>query len=117
MAVIDQDNFSNISWHSEQAARGQSSSSAAEDNVNDPAARNGHQDMDPELDPAGLGAEVLDCVVSHPVKEGDGTKDAFVSYQISTHVCRRLMPYQAPHLLELSVFACGGVLTDLRKDY
>lgn len=34
----------------------------------------------------GLGDEVLECNVSSPLKENDGTKDAFVSYLVTTHV-------------------------------
>lgn len=33
------------------------------------------------------GDEVLECTVSDPHKENDGTKDAYVSYLITTNVC------------------------------
>lgn len=39
------------------------------------------------VDLAGIGDGVLDCTVDTPLKENDGTKDAYVSYLISTHVC------------------------------
>lgn len=29
---------------------------------------------------------VLDCIVGSPLKENDGTKDAYISYLITTHV-------------------------------
>lgn len=42
------------------------------------------------IDLAGIGIEgTLDCVVDSPHKENDGTKDAYVSYKITTHVCPR----------------------------
>ncbi|ETN37088.1 uncharacterized protein HMPREF1541_08078 [Cyphellophora europaea CBS 101466] len=38
------------------------------------------------VDLAGIGPEgVLECTVDTPIKENDGTKDAYVSYLISTH--------------------------------
>lgn len=82
MAVMDQDDFSNVSWSEhvqEQTAR---SAPAADDpgHTMDGAgtshAHNAH----------GLGPETLDCVVGTPIKENDGTKDAFVSYLITTNV-------------------------------
>ena len=40
------------------------------------------------VDLAGIGPEgILECTVDTPLKENDGTKDAYVSYLISTHVC------------------------------
>ena len=38
------------------------------------------------VDLAGIGDGRLDCTVGSPLKESDGTKDAFVSYLITTHV-------------------------------
>ena len=90
MAVIDQDNFSNISWHSDQAgAAGSSSSAPSETTLAEPG-DNGAQslgmDVD-QLDAGGLDSEVLECVVSSPRKESEGGKDAFMSYLITTSVC------------------------------
>lgn len=40
-----------------------------------------------EVDLAGIGRDgILDVTVDSPLKENDGTKDAYVSYQITTHV-------------------------------
>ncbi|KAL1845246.1 hypothetical protein VTK73DRAFT_816 [Phialemonium thermophilum] len=95
MATIDQDNFSNISWHSEHN-NGQGSS-------RETPSRDAPSAGDPEQAPAegpaeraapavpredlefDLGGEVLECTVSEPHKENDGTKDAYVSYLITTH--------------------------------
>ena len=30
---------------------------------------------------------ILECSVDSPIKENDGTKDAYVSYLVTTHVC------------------------------
>ena len=38
------------------------------------------------VDLAGIGDGRLDCTVDKPLKENDGTKDAYVSYQVTTHV-------------------------------
>ncbi|KAK0618530.1 sorting nexin-4 [Bombardia bombarda] len=91
MAVIDQDNFSNISWHSEQntgPATGPSTSSSHEPSSpqyplgRPDGARPGEADLD--VGP-GHGGEILDCTVSDAHKENDGTKDAYVSYLITTN--------------------------------
>lgn len=40
------------------------------------------------VDLAGIGVDgVLECTVDTPLKENDGTKDAYVSYLVTTHVC------------------------------
>lgn len=41
-----------------------------------------HEDM---ADLTGLDG-VLECTVDSPLKENDGTKDAFISYLVTTHV-------------------------------
>ncbi|KAK0731182.1 sorting nexin-4 [Lasiosphaeris hirsuta] len=93
MAVIDQDNFSNISWHSEQdvGPMGPSTTSSHE-TVTLEFPRSGRQEGPrAEGEPAladlqpGHGGELLYCVVSEPHKENDGTKDAYVSYMITTN--------------------------------
>ncbi|KAL8285429.1 hypothetical protein RB601_006278 [Gaeumannomyces tritici] len=99
MAGLDQDNFSNISWHSDHpdaamgggpanpAGGGGSHDGAASDSE---AADTRHAPREPEpnysrLDAHGIGDETLECTVSAPIKENDGTKDAFVSYLITTN--------------------------------
>ncbi|EGZ77423.1 sorting nexin-4 [Neurospora tetrasperma FGSC 2509] len=95
MAVIDQDNFSNISWHSEQNAESAASTAQVhhESNSSPEYARSGPDDGRPGDNAAGMehdeldhsGGEILDCTVSDPHKENDGTKDAYVSYLITTN--------------------------------
>ena len=38
------------------------------------------------VDLGGIGDGVLECTVDTPMKENDGTKDAYVSYLVTTHV-------------------------------
>lgn len=38
------------------------------------------------VDLAGVGDGILECTVEQPLKENDGTKDAYVSYLVSTNV-------------------------------
>ena len=87
MTVTDQGkdgNFSNVLWS---------------DHIQDQTDRS-HSPPDPERpgismdgpgtdiphEPHALGSERLDCTVTAPIKENDSTKDAFVSYLITTNV-------------------------------
>lgn len=47
------------------------------------------------VDLAGIGDGILECTVDTPLKENDGTKDAYVSYLVTTHVflLPRLHPF------------------------
>ena len=38
------------------------------------------------MDLAGVEGGVLECIVSNPNKENDGSKDAYVSYLVTTNV-------------------------------
>ncbi|KAG5961677.1 Sorting nexin-4 [Claviceps cyperi] len=79
MAVADpdhdpEDHFSSVSW-TEQADGGHSTGEPSS------ASKAGHQDFDSH----GLSRERLECQVGSPLKENDGSKDAFISYLITTH--------------------------------
>lgn len=95
MAVIDQhDNFSNVSWHSERDDSsdpvGSNSSVPVFDDSEPVGTHHPEMDEDPtNIDP-GLSGDILDCTVTEPRKESDGTKDAFVSYLVNTNVSHRL---------------------------
>jgi sorting nexin-4 len=82
MAVLEQDNFSNISWHSEQNQDAAGPSTSAPRDPGSDGNRTGH-----EGDHGHPAGEILECTVSEPHKENDGTKDAYVSYLITTNVC------------------------------
>ena len=38
------------------------------------------------MDLAGVGQSTMECTVTHPLKENDGSKDAYVSYEVITRV-------------------------------
>jgi sorting nexin-4 len=42
------------------------------------------------VDLAGVGEGILECIVEKPLKENDGTKDAYVSYLVTTDVRRAM---------------------------
>lgn len=108
---MEQDTFTNVSW-SDHVQEQTSRQSVDEDlhhgipaTVTDvanaaAAAATGPADHDDDLG-HGAGAEKLECTVGQPIKENDGTKDAFVSYLITTHVCQSL-PQTTYHTLMLT---------------
>ena len=96
---MDTDDFDNVSWRNEP-----SSAPSSNDNpstldgpsrrrTRDPSKQKASND--PEIDPnadavdlAGIGEHGrLECTVGSPLKENDGTKDAYVSYLVTTNVC------------------------------
>ncbi|KAK3329599.1 sorting nexin-4 [Apodospora peruviana] len=87
MAILDQDNFSSISWNSEQNARPEASRASSHDadtTTKYPPSNSSRPSREgPNLEP-GHSGEILECTVSEPHKENDGTKDAYVSYLITT---------------------------------
>ena len=85
MAVTsEQDNFSNVSGSWSEHVREQTERPIP------PAEEPSHTMDGPgtaiDHEPHRLGSERLECVVDTPIKENDGTKDAFVSYLITTSV-------------------------------
>src|SRR3569833_843500 len=93
MAVLDQaDNFSNISWHSEGAGAASTAATSSHD-ASGLEHTNGRDQQQQEPQPnynllvvVGLGEDTLECVVSAPITENEGTNHSFVSYLITTHV-------------------------------
>lgn len=98
---MEQDNFTNVSWSEhvhDQTTRSASLGNEAHgvaENITDvanaaAAAASGAGPADDAEDAVGkgggFGGETLQCTVGTPIKENDGTKDAFVSYLITTHV-------------------------------
>src|SRR5438045_854851 len=93
---MDRDDFDNVSWHNDRASdspqpnprrvSGEEEFISTHDsngkNVSGRTGRNAAEAMDL----ACIGDGRLDCTVSSPQKENDGTKDAFVSYLVSTQV-------------------------------
>ena len=85
MAVIDQEDFSNVSWHSDVNASLPSFTAPSLDAESPSAEDQQHGEELVHEDP-GLTGDILECTVTEPRKESDGTKDAFVSYLITTNV-------------------------------
>lgn len=92
---MDHDDFSNVSWHSDRAAQNPEASIPDPGEAQDGGNVNGkrHGSDEPQtghaadaLDLAGLEGAVLECTVTSPIKENDGTKDAYVSYLVTTNV-------------------------------
>ncbi|KAG4431539.1 intercellular trafficking and secretion [Cadophora sp. M221] len=94
---MENDDFANISWQNDPAGHGgrpvvTSPGGEAEDdgssNTNGKRRGSGagplvrHADA---MDLAGVGEGVLECTVTQPIKENDGTKDAYVSYLVTTN--------------------------------
>jgi sorting nexin-4 len=94
---MERDDFSNVSWQNDPAGRGAGSSVASprgEGEGAGPGANGKRQGSTGQIgrsadamDLAGVGDGVLECTVTSPIKENDGTKDAYVSYLVTTNVC------------------------------
>lgn len=106
---MDDDNFHNLSFHSDQNVQG-GTSGAVSYGDSDPESPLTKQQQQPEgaeaanhdqLD-SGLGSEILDCTVTEPHTENPGTKDAYVSYLITTNV-RNLSTSSAPQQADLGL--------------
>lgn len=85
-ADSEHDNFSSVSW-SEHAADQANIQSPSSDDAGKPILGAGAEILAGGLAEGHImGGERLDCTVGSAIKENDGTKDAFISYQITTHV-------------------------------
>lgn len=92
--------FDSVSWQNDEAENEASRPSTAVSNEpGEPVyganasgkrkASHGLNQAGPQADAvdlAGIGDGRLECIVDKPQKENDGTKDAFVSYRVTTHV-------------------------------
>ena len=96
---MDHDDFDNVSWRndpeSDVSRPNTAGPSDGEDGTARPAAGGKRRLSDvPQqagrhadaVDLGGIGDGRLDCTVDTPLKENDGTKDAYVSYLVTTHV-------------------------------
>jgi hypothetical protein len=86
---MDQENFTNVSWHSESVG---GTAGPSGNDVASPGRSNGTEAaVSPvpnlnQLDAGGLGSETLECTVSEPLNENEGTNSQFVSYLVATNV-------------------------------
>ena len=107
---MEQGNFTNLSWDQGGQDNGSSIASPrgeAESGVA-PASggRSGSTSMQAgrtadDLDLAGVGSATLECTVTQPMKENDGTKDAYVSYLVTTNVRSPTNLYWKPLLMSV----------------
>jgi sorting nexin-4 len=96
------DDFDSVSWRndpSSDASRPTTSGTDADEPGQSHRDTNGKRRMsvaqdEPQAGPladavdlAGIGDGMLECSVDAPLKENDGTKDAYISYLVTTHVC------------------------------
>lgn len=85
----DENTFDSVQW-TRDGHRPDSPPSNSKSNGQRRQSSSHPQEPDPnadETDLAGIGAVgYLDCTVERPQKENDGTKDAYVSYLITTNV-------------------------------
>jgi sorting nexin-4 len=96
----DHGDFDSVSWPHEPEQEGSQHPATRPDahgSTHPTRAVNGKRSMSEPSEPqageyadavdlGGIGGGVLECTVDAPLKENDGTKDAYVSYLITTHV-------------------------------
>ena len=88
------DNFHQVAWNTESNLPAPPNyQTEAQDSSSRPGAngkrRSGLMQAGPAADAvdlAGIGEGVIECIVDSPLKENDGSKDAYVSYQVTTNV-------------------------------
>lgn len=100
-AMDQHDDFDSVSWKHDpdsDASRPTTSGTVVEEQHREAHESNGKRRMssaheEPQagsladaVDLAGIGDGVLECQVDSPLKESDGTKDAYISYLVTTHV-------------------------------
>lgn len=61
------------------------------------------------VDLGGIGNGRLDCTVDTPLKENDGTKDAYISYLVTTHVGVLLNQSFKPDPFQLTIISADGL--------
>lgn len=96
---MQSDEFANVSWQSDEQTdhHNQGNPNMGGHRDEDDAGGNAQMSRrgssgplgrkaDP-MDLAGVGDAILHCEVTNPIKENDGTKDAYVSYLVTTNVC------------------------------
>lgn len=69
------------------------------------------------VDLAGIGDGVLECRVDTPLKEGDGTKDAYISYLVTTHVGASLSYHLALSSSSRCCLRTFGIFTSIHTEH
>jgi len=97
---MDHGDFDNVSWRNDpesEESRPNTADASEAPAVTSPSAANGKRKVSSHaenqagpladgVDLGGIGDGLLECTVDTPLKENDGTKDAYVSYLVTTHV-------------------------------
>lgn len=94
----DENQFDSVSWQREdvQHPHGQMPTASPQETTLPTRSASGRRNTSEEpqagdhadgVDLAGVADGVLECTVEKPLKENDGTKDAYVSYLVTTNVC------------------------------
>lgn len=104
---MENDDFANVSWQSDSPSKGKDTDTSVPrpeaERVSSAGSMNGKsrvsggvlgQNAD-VMDLAGVGDATLECIVNTPIKENDGSKDAYVSYLVTTHVSPSLRGQQS----------------------
>lgn len=94
---MERDEFSDVQWQSTSTPHDNTDGTfegneplgaageARESNAERVASAESHPGHN-ECDYGGVGSGMLECTVSKPHKEGEGGKDSYVSYLVTTHV-------------------------------
>ena len=90
------DDFDSVSWRNEPDSNTSHPNPISPHEVEDRSTRPSKRRTSSSTQQAGLNADIvdlggigegrLDCTVDTPLKENDGTKDAYVSYLVTTNV-------------------------------
>jgi sorting nexin-4 len=91
MGGMDNDDFANVSWQTDPAGQadrsaGSSGGRAGGDSATGEQIHEQLGNNADAMDLAGVGEGTLECTVTQPLKENDGSKDAYVSYLVTTTV-------------------------------
>ena len=97
---MDHGDFDNVSWRNDpesEESRPNTADASEPSGITSPSRANGKRrassnaetqagPLADAVDLGGIGDGLLECTVDTPLKENDGTKDAYVSYLVTTHV-------------------------------
>ncbi|KAJ5037539.1 uncharacterized protein L3040_007711 [Drepanopeziza brunnea f. sp. 'multigermtubi'] len=88
---MENDDFADVEWLNNRDHGGRRVVTSPEAESEDQGSIGRHSGAGPlgrnadAMDLAGVGDGILECLVTQPIKENDGSKDAFVSYLVTTN--------------------------------
>lgn len=86
---MEHDEFANVTWQNDEASHGIGSPIASPRDPQDGLAQHDEPQAGRNadaMDLAGVDDKTLECTVDQPIKESEGTKEAYVSYLVTTRV-------------------------------